>query len=148
MTSLLVHVSFLCPSQLHRAHVVIVSWHLFVGYPNLRRVLQLIGLSKYSNTFVFACSPGISMNLGDSFSLKVSRSGVEEMFLVDIQVAFFTSRSCIISIVHCHILQYPGWFHYRTYICVRCPNVKSVKMYLGSVYCNLAFFFLLLNLVQ
>ena len=60
--------------------------------PNLRHVLQLIGLSKYSKTLVFACSPGISMHLGGSFSLKLSRSGLEEMFLVDIQVVFFTSR--------------------------------------------------------
>ena len=59
---------------------------------NLRHVLQLIGLSKYSKTLVFACSPSISMNLGGSFSLKLIMSGIEEMFLVDIQVAFFTSR--------------------------------------------------------
>ena len=57
--------------------------------PNLRHVLQFNGLSKHLKTLVFACSPGISMNLCGSFSLKVSRSGVEEMFLVDIQVAFF-----------------------------------------------------------
>ena len=33
-------------------------------------------------SFVFVCSPGIFMNLGGYFSLKVSRSGVEVIFLV------------------------------------------------------------------
>ena len=92
LTSLQVHLSLLCPWQLQRAHVPIVSWHLFAVCPHLKHVLQLIGLSKYSKTLVFACSRGISMNLGGSFSLKVSKNGVEEMFLVGIQVAFFTSR--------------------------------------------------------
>ena len=65
---------------------------LFAVCPYLRHVLQLIGHSKYSKTLIFVRSPGIFMNLGGSFSLEVSRSGVEEMFLVVIQVAFFTSR--------------------------------------------------------
>ena len=86
------HSSLFCPSQLHRAHIAIVPWPLFAVCPYLRHVLQPIGPSKYSKTSVFACSPGIFINLGGSFSLKVSRSGVEEMFLVVIQIAFFTSR--------------------------------------------------------
>ena len=36
---------------------------------------------KIFKTFVFACSPDISINLGGYFSLKVSRSGVEEILL-------------------------------------------------------------------
>ena len=39
----------------------------------------------------FACSPRVYLNLGDSFSLKVSRSGVEKMLLVFIRVDFCTS---------------------------------------------------------
>ena len=78
---------------------------------NSINVLQLIGLSKYSKTLVFACSPGISMYLRGFFSLKVKRSGVEEMFLVGIQVAFFSHlEGCILSLVHCRILQNPGCY--------------------------------------
>ena len=40
------------------------------------------------------------MNLGGSFSLKVSRSGVEVMFLGILQVAFCTSER-LYSLVHC-----------------------------------------------
>ena len=76
------HLSLLCPWQLHRAHVAIVSWHLFAVCPYLRHILQLIGLSKHSKTLVFACSPGVYINIGGSFSLKVSWSGIVEMFLV------------------------------------------------------------------
>ena len=43
--------------------------------------------------FSFCLSSGILTNLGDSFSLKVRRSGVEIIFLVFIQVAFCMSES-------------------------------------------------------
>ena len=71
------HLSLWCEWQLDRVHVAIVSWHLFAVCPYFRHVLQLIGLSKHSETLVFACFPGISRNLGGSFSLKFSKSGVE-----------------------------------------------------------------------
>ena len=70
LISVLMHLSLLCPLLLHLAHVAAVSRHLFSECPFLRQFSQLIGLSKYSYTLVFACSPGISMNLGGSFSLK------------------------------------------------------------------------------
>ena len=69
-----------------------VTRHLFTGCPYLRHFSQRIGLLYFSKTLVFACSPGISKNIGGYFSLKVSRSGVEVMFLVFIQVAFCTSE--------------------------------------------------------
>ena len=43
LTSVRVHLSLLCPWQLHLA--TIVSWNLFTMCPYLRHVLQLIGLS-------------------------------------------------------------------------------------------------------
>ena len=46
---------------------------------------------RFVHFSVFFCFPGISMNLGGSFSSKVSRRGVEVMFLVFIQAAFCIS---------------------------------------------------------
>ena len=53
---------------------------------------QLIGLSQNSLALVFACSPRISLNLGGSASLQVSRNGREVMFSVFIMVASCTSE--------------------------------------------------------
>ena len=47
---------------------------------------------KILKNLSFCLFPGISMNLGGSFFFRVSSIGIEEMFLVVIQVAFFTSR--------------------------------------------------------
>ena len=44
------------------------------------------------------------------FSFKVGRSGVEVMFLIFILIVFCTSRGCILSLVHCQCLQYPGCY--------------------------------------
>ena len=45
LTSVLVHLSLLCPWQQHFAHVAIASQHLFTVCSYLRHVLELIGLS-------------------------------------------------------------------------------------------------------
>ena len=87
--------------SLAAAPIAIVSWYLFPVCPYLRHVLQLIGLSYYSKTLVFACSPVISMNFCGSFSLKVSRSGVEVMFLIFTHVAFSRLGGCTRSLVPC-----------------------------------------------
>ena len=47
------------------------------------------------------------MNLGGSFSLNFSRSGVEAMFSALIHVAFSRVGGCTRSLVRCHSLQYP-----------------------------------------
>ena len=50
------------------------------------------------------------MNLGGSFSLKVSRSGVENTFLLFIQVAFCISERSYSFLVCCNSRQYQGCF--------------------------------------
>ena len=50
------------------------------------------------------------MNLGGSFSLKVSRSGVEEIFWLLTKLFFSPLEGCLLSLVHCRVLQYPGCY--------------------------------------
>ena len=106
-TSVLVHLSLLCPWQLHFAHFAIVSWHLFTVCPYLRHVLQLIGLSKYSKVLVFACSPGISMNLGVFFLWKSVGVEYKQCFWFISMLLSSRLGGCTLSLVRCHSLQYP-----------------------------------------
>ena len=58
-----------------------------------------------------SCSLGISMNLGGTFSLEVSRIGGEEVFLVVIYKLLFSHLEvCTLSLVDCRILRYPGCY--------------------------------------
>ena len=50
------------------------------------------------------------MILGGSYSLKVSRSGVEVVLWVLSKLLFAHRRSCTLSLVHCHSLQNQGCY--------------------------------------
>ena len=68
----------------------------FIAYFHCVSVSKTCLAARWSfvilENFSFCLFSGISMNLGGSFSLKVSRSGVKARFLVFIHVDFFTSR--------------------------------------------------------
>ena len=50
------------------------------------------------------------MPLGGSFSLTVSRSGLEVKLLVFIIVIFSRLGGCTLSLVNCHSIQNPGCY--------------------------------------
>ena len=70
MISFFLQFFLLCPLVLHLAQIGVVFWHRFVVWPQSRQSWHIIGLSKYSKTFVLDCSPIIFRNFGGSFSLK------------------------------------------------------------------------------
>ena len=96
--------------SLAAARVAAVSRHIFTMCPYQRHVLQLIGISEFSWIIFFSCSPGISMNLGGSFSLRVSRNGVEWCFWFLSKLFFPRPRGRTLSLVHCHSHQCPGFY--------------------------------------
>ena len=78
------------------------------------------------------------MSLGGSFSLQVSRSGLEVMFLVFIQVAICTSKRLYGFLAHCYSLQFPGCYsrecrsgHGFGLIC--CKRILQLRPFHGTV---------------